>query len=303
VPEFNNPEVWRTVLQTLQTAVYLVDQNRRVRLWNDGAERLTGFLSQDVVGRLLRDHFFATPGKSSDFLSDSDDPISTVFRDGKPSVTEVSILHKDGYRLPVVLRTVPIRNSSGRVVGAAESFHRIQGASEWSRRQAGLAEFGCLDELCGVPLQSFMQTQLRDNLTTFAEHKIPFGILVLRVDHLDQFLARQGSGVLAAILRVVAQSVENQLRPTDLLGCWSDHQFLAVLGECKESDLTLVGEKVRRVVAQSEINWWADKFSVTCSLGGAGCRDGDTRNLLMQRAEKSLQESIARGGNCVTALP
>ena len=301
--EFNNPEVYRTVLQSLQTAVYLVDLNRRVRLWNDGAERLTGFLSQEVVGHLLRDHFFATSGNTSDFLSESDDPISTVFRDGRPSVTEVSILHKNGYRLPVVLRTVPIRNSHGQVVGAAESFHRVQGASEWSRRQAGLAEFGCLDELIGVPPQSFMETRLRENLTTFNEHRIPFGIFVLQVDQLDQFLSRRGTGVIAAILRVVAQTVENRLRPTDLLGCWSDHQFLAVLGECRESDVALVGEKVRRVVMQSEVEWWGDKFSVTCSVGGAGCRTGDTWKLLVARAEKSLQESITKGGNCVTTLP
>lgn len=302
MPELNDPEVFQTVLRTLHMGVYLVDQNRRIRFWNEGAERITGFLSQHVVGHFQRDHLLAASEDGNDFGADSDDPISRVFRDGKPSTTEVSILHKDGHRVPILLRTIPVRNSHGNVIGAAESFYRNQVASDWTRRQAGLAEFGCLDESIGVPSQTFMETQLRENLTTFMEHKIPFGILVIQVDRMEDFQARRGSGVVPMILRAVAQSMENCLRPTDLVGCWSDHQFLAVLAECKESDVARVGEKVRRTVGQSEMEWWGEAFSVTCAFGGAGCRAGDTWKSLVERAEKSLQQSISKGGDRVNAL-
>ena len=86
---------------------------------------------------------------------------------------DVSILHKDGYRVPILLRTNPIRNSHGAVVGATESFEKNRSASEWTRRQAGFADFGCLDSVTGVAAQSFMETLLRENLVTFAEHHIP----------------------------------------------------------------------------------------------------------------------------------
>jgi len=198
--------------------------------------------------------------------------------------------------------TNPIRDGHGKVVGAAESFDKNQSASEWTRRQAGLSDFGCIDEMIGIPSQSFMETQLRENLTTFAEHNIPFGILVIQVDQMDQFRTRRGSGVVPTILRVVAQSVENCLRPSDLSGCWTEHQFLAVLMECKESEVARVAERVRKMVGQSEIEWWGDVFSVTCAFGGAGCRMGDTSKSLVERAERSLQESIIKGGNCVTTL-
>jgi hypothetical protein len=41
-------------------------------------------------------------------------------------------------------------------------------------------------------------------------------------------------------------------------------------------------------------------FSVSSPVGGAGVRPGDTLELLMARAESSINESIASGGNCVT---
>lgn len=238
--------------------------------------------------------------KNSD--SDQDDPINLAFRDGKPSTLEVSILHKDGYRIPIVLRTLPIRNSRGMVVGAAESFEKNRSASDWTRRQSAFADFGCLDEVTGVAAQSFMETQIRENLITFAEHNVPFGVLLVQIDRLDEFRASRGPGVVPTILRIIAQSVENCLRPTDFVGRWGENQFIAILLECRESEVVLVGERIRKMICRAEIEWWGDKFSVTSPVGGGGCRPGDTVELLVARAAASLQESIARGGNCVTVL-
>jgi diguanylate cyclase (GGDEF)-like protein/PAS domain S-box-containing protein len=302
MPELDDPEIYQTVLDSLETGVYFVDRNRRIRFWNEGAEKITGYLRQDVVGRFLRDHLLTTGDDVKDLDSDPDDPINLAFRDGKPSIMDVSILHKDGYRVPIVLRTNPIRNIRGAVVGAAESFEKNRSASDWTRRQAGFADFGCLDAVTGVAAQSFMETQLRENLITFAEHHIPFGILLVEIDHMDQFRASRGPGIVPTILRIIAQSVENCVRPTDLVGCWGENQFLAILLECKESEVALVGERVRRMISRSEIEWWGDKFSVTSPLGGAGCRAGDTPESLVARAAASLKESVGKGGNCVTVL-
>ena len=120
---------------------------------------------------------------------------------------------------------------------------------------------------------------------------------------MDQFRSNRGSGVAATILRVIAQTVENCLRPTDMVGCWSESQFLAVLMGCEESEVGRVAERVRKMVGQSEIEWWGDKFSVTSSLGGTASRPGDNPEMLMERAEKSLKGSVTSGGNCVTVLP
>jgi diguanylate cyclase (GGDEF)-like protein/PAS domain S-box-containing protein len=302
MPELSDPEIYQSVLDKLQTGVYIVDRSRRIRFWNEGAEEITGYLRQDVVGRFLREHFLAAGGTSIDLDSDPDDPVNLALRDGKSSNMDVSILHKNGYRVPIILRTNPIRNSRGAVVGVAESFEKNRSASDWTRRQSGFADFGCLDAVTGVAGQSFMETQLRENLTTFAEHNIPFGILLVHIDRLDQLRASRGPGILPTILRIVAQSVENCLRPTDLVGCWSQNRFIAILVECKESEVALVGNRARKMIGSAEIEWWGDKFSVTGSVGGAGCRNGDNPEQLVARADASLQESIGKDGDCVTVL-
>ncbi len=157
MPELSDPEIYQTVLDGLETGVYIVDRNRRIRFWNEGAEQITGYLRQDVVGRFLRDHLLTTGDAVKDLDSDPDDPINLAFRDGKPSVMEVSILHKDGYRVPIVLRTNPIRNNRGAVVGAAESFEKNRSASDWTRSQNRRIRLACASN--PRPNDSFQNSQ------------------------------------------------------------------------------------------------------------------------------------------------
>jgi diguanylate cyclase (GGDEF)-like protein/PAS domain S-box-containing protein len=301
--EFDNPEIFRSILENLPTGVYLVDRNRKILFWNNGAEEITGYLRQDVVGRFLRDHLLTVDSEvKTDPESDSADPLSIAFRDGKSSSIEVSILHKEGYRVPIVLRTIPIRNVKSAVIGAAECFERNFSAFERSRRQVAVAELGSLDLVTGVPNRAYMEAHLHESLKSFQADQTRFGILVMETDRMDHFRTSCGPGVVAAIHRVVAQTVANSLRPTDMIGCWSEHRFVILLAECKESMVGKVADRIRKMVAKSEIEWWGDKFPLTASFGGAECKGGDTLELLMERAEKSLAESVVAGGNCATVF-
>jgi len=300
--EFDNPEIFRSILETLPTGVYLVDRNRKILFWNSGAEEITGYLRQDVVGHFLREHLLATSDELKDVDSDPTDPLSGVFRDGKSTTANVSILHKEGYRVPIVLRSVPIRSERGAIVVAAECFDINISASDRTRRHAVIAESGCLDEVLGIPARTFMEPHLRERVTAFAERQIPFGILLIQVDQMDHLRAARGPGVVPTVLRVVARTIENSLRTTDLVGCWSENQFLVVLMECKETEVERVAHRIMKMICQSEIEWWGDKISVTAAFGGAGSRPGDTLELLVGRAGKSLLRSIAEGGNRVTII-
>jgi len=300
MPELSHPEIFRLVLENLQTGVYLVDRERKIVFWNDGAQRITGYLPQDVVGRLPREHFLAPNGNTRATDSQASDPVNLVFRDGKASVAEVSILHKEGYRIPVVLRTVPIRDSHGAVIVAAESFDINLSAHRRTRRHASIAEGGHLDAVACVPGKGFMEAQISEKLARFAQRRAHFAVLLIEPDQMDHFVKTLGKGVVPTILRVIAHAVENSLRPEDLVGRWSGNQFIALLEGCKETEVQNVGERIRRMIGDSEFEWWGDAFSVAAALGGAGARDGDTEELLLSRAQRSLAESVAAGGNRVT---
>jgi PAS domain S-box-containing protein len=47
--------IYRHVLETLPVGVHLVGCERRILFWNDGAERITGYLRHDVIGQFCRE--------------------------------------------------------------------------------------------------------------------------------------------------------------------------------------------------------------------------------------------------------
>jgi diguanylate cyclase (GGDEF)-like protein/PAS domain S-box-containing protein len=298
--EFDTPEIFRNVLESLQTGVYLVDRDQRILFWNEGAEKITGYFRQDVIGRFCRENSAAEVDGNKIILPDAADAIVSVLHDGKPTILEISLRHKAGHRISIRLRAAPIRNGHRTVIGVAVSFDEGLSASDWDRRQSKLAGHGCLDAATGVLTQAFTLSQLREKLAVFGEHQMPFSVLYIEIDRIDHLRASYGQAVLAPVLRVVGQTLENGLRPTDFLGRFGEYRFLAILTECGSEDVERAAERIMKMVNAAEVEWWGDRWSVTASFGATTVTMGDTVESISERAQRSLDESIAAGGNRVT---
>jgi diguanylate cyclase (GGDEF)-like protein/PAS domain S-box-containing protein len=296
MPELENTEMFRAVLESLQTGVYVIDTNKKILFWNDGAEKITGYLRHEVIGCYCTDSDASEEGRRT-FLPEASESLSAALRDGKPGIDDVSLHHRAGHTVHLRLRTFPIRNSHGTIVAVGQSFDDNPSASAWDRRQHHLAGYGCLDPISGVLTREFTFSQLQKQLATFMEHGVPFSILCIEVDQLDHLRATYGLAVVTSVLQVVAQTLESSLRPTDSLGRIADNRFLAVLAECAQPDIERAARRLKKMVSSSEVKWWGDKWPVSASFGGAAVRGGDTIESLLARAEQSVAGSVAAGGN------
>ena len=50
-----NAEVFQAIVDRIDSGVYAVDLEGKISYWNYGAEKISGFLSQEVLGRACRD--------------------------------------------------------------------------------------------------------------------------------------------------------------------------------------------------------------------------------------------------------
>ena len=168
---------------------------------------------------------------------DASDTIANVFRDGRLAISEITLRHKAGHRVPVRIRAVAIRNERGAIIGAAETFEESLSASEWNRRQTKLSDYGCLDPTTGILTQDFAESHLRESIATFGKHPVPVSAVCAEIDRLAEVRSKYGPAAIPPVLSVVAQTIENSLRPTDFLGRYREHQFLAVLTECSSAEI------------------------------------------------------------------
>jgi diguanylate cyclase (GGDEF)-like protein/PAS domain S-box-containing protein len=294
--EFKNPEIFRTVLESLDTGVYIVDRERKILFWNQGAEKITGYHSHDVTGHLSRQNILAQCNDHNCVLCGIKCPLSDSILDGKRRQIQISLQHKSGHRVPVLLQVIPIRDSHSSVTGAAASFVEEHELSDVDVHLGNLATHGCLDGLTGTPNQAFTYSHLRENLAFFKEYNLSFGVLFIELQRVDELRARHGREAVDMMLHVVAQTMKHTLRPDGFLGHWSENQFLAIITYCESQQLEKAAESVQRMVSSSGIRWWDDLLTVPVSVGRTMVQQGDTVESLLERVQTPLGQELARAG-------
>lgn len=279
------PDVFRFVLESLQAGVYLVDLSRRIVCWNDGAERISGYLRQDVVGRICGEKLFLHCDEQGAELCGSC-PLAQTMLDGKKREISVYLRHKSGHLVPVHVWCVPIRDSHGNVIGASESFEERKPTVGSEVRFQELAAHGCLDTVTGLPTETFTRTRLREQLGRFSEHRLPFSILIISLADNKMFTAAHGHTAAERMLQSAAQTLSNVLRPTDFLGRWEGDQLLAIL--VGNHGMGGRVQPLGKLVGLSQIHWWGDSVPVSVVLAGAEPEAGDTLESLLARAQSKL---------------
>jgi diguanylate cyclase (GGDEF)-like protein/PAS domain S-box-containing protein len=300
--DLQNAETFRAALESLQTGVCLVDRERKISFWNDGAERITGYLRQDVLGRFCGEILLIKFHENKVALCEQSCPLVAAMRDGQARESRVYLHHKSGYAVPVTLRAVPIRDVHGHVIAAMESFVERPCAATWRPPDSDLVVGHGLDAVTQLPDYPFTESHLVERLKFASEHLIPFGLLCIQLDRLDVLTITHGLDAAEAILKVIAHTLRNGLDPQDFVGCWSEDQFLAIVANCGDGDLLTTAERLKRLARASEIVWWGDQLSVTVSVGGTVLRPGEPIESLLGRTGNALKQAVAQGGNFAVVL-
>jgi PAS domain S-box-containing protein/diguanylate cyclase (GGDEF)-like protein len=283
MPYIRDPEIFRTILDSIQSGVYVVDRERRILFWNAGAERITGYQRHEVVGHFCRENILPNCDDHGCGLCGNVCPLGVTLHEGKSKEANVYFHHKDSHRLPVHLWAVPIRDPSGGLFGVAESFEVRRAATAEDRRLSPLASHGCLDSSTATASQSFTQFHLRENLSTFAEYQVPFGVLSIRLDGLARLRSSYGREAIDTALRAIADSIRISIRPTDFLGRWADDLFLVIAVGCTPAGLQKVAERMQKVAGETEIHWWGDELLIKTTIRPTAVQGGDTMESLLAR--------------------
>jgi sigma-B regulation protein RsbU (phosphoserine phosphatase) len=127
----------RQILDALADGAYITDVNRKILFWSQAAERITGWLSGDVVGHSCADNILVHVDKDGHSLCGQEHcPLHRSIVTGQPSSEPLLIFaqHKQGYRIPVQVSVAPLREPAGKTVGGIEIFRDLTGMMEDLRR-------------------------------------------------------------------------------------------------------------------------------------------------------------------------
>jgi PAS domain S-box-containing protein len=285
----DDPARFRSVLESLPVGVYFLDRERRVRFWNRGAEQITGYLAQEVMGKPCRGPLQHCDQQGRVLCAERC-PVSATFLDGHPQQAFVFVLHKQGHRVGVQVRTLPLVDAHDYTAGVAVTFEEALADSR--PESLGRLMFGCLDPVTGIPSPRLTRAVLAESLAGLEQSHGGFGLLRIRVLGLDEFRSQHGPESVIPFLHTTAQTLRHSLDPENFLGRWGEDEFLAVLQSASPIRVAATAEKVWNLISQSEVAWWGDRFLIEAVVAHAVARPGDTVESLF----RDLRPSCAAAG-------
>jgi PAS domain S-box-containing protein len=256
---FEDPEICRRLLESLRVGVCVVDLQKRIIFWSDGAEPITGNLRHEVVGRHCTGRSLLQCDQNTCEACGSECPVGAAIEGAHPSQTEGYLHPKQGHRVPVHVWTAPVRDAHGSILGGLQSYEDHHEPEDDEQREDSRKTSGCVDEITGIANHAIMQSRLRETLGTFTELQVPFGVLHLRLKGSDVFRANFGAEAATCMLGTVAHTLELAVWRTEHVGRWSDDQFRVILNCCSGDSLRAVRDRIGRMLASGGIEWWGGK--------------------------------------------
>lgn len=298
--EIQFSSIYEKVLDSTHDGVVVVDRERRVTYWNDSAEKLSGLAVRDALGKYCFDSLLELVDEAGKPLSKNGSLLGRALLDGEVSESDLYLRHKTGHQVPINLRVLPLRNSSGAIVGAVEIFNDCTAKTEAEKRAAELESLAFRDSLTNLPNRRYLELKVTQALQDFRQLSRMYGLLVLDLDHFKKINDAHGHGVGDAVLKMVADTLAPGLRAGDLVGRWGGEEFVVLLPEVKATVLGDMAERCRLMIAQSSVANGPTQVSTTASIGATFLNDNDSMESVIQRADALMYESKRSGRDRTT---
>ena len=187
------------ILDSLSDGVYVCDKDRTIVFWSKAAERITGWLSSDVLGRRCMDDVLCHIDKDGHRLCGKEFcPLHRAMVTGAQSNVGIIVFAKGkaGNRIPMQVTVAPIRDAAGQIIGGVETFRDVS---------AVLADLERARRIQALSMQADLPADPR---VRFSTHYVPhdlvggdfYAIRQLDGDHCGFLLADvMGHGVAAAL--------------------------------------------------------------------------------------------------------
>lgn len=282
--------------------VYVVDTQRKIIFWNHGSERITGYSSDEVLNKFCHTNILQHVDEHGNFLCISGCPLHHTIQTGNINHAHVFLKHKEGYRVPVSVKSIPLYDVQGKIAGAIEVFTDERFQREILTENEHLKDELKKDSLTQIANRRHFEFSLKHRIAEYAQFNQRFGILMFDIDHFKHVNDNYGHGVGDEILKLVAKTLVANIKRYDIVGRWGGEEFIGLFVVNDEKDLRAISERLRHNVESSTYDHQGTTINVTISIGGAMINPQHNAKSIVDYANRALYQSKQAGRNRTTII-
>ena len=288
---------YRSLLENLYEGLWYVDKENRIKYWNKGAEKITGYSRSEVFNQKCSEELLCPiDAEGRKYYGDSSF-FAITLANGTTKQYELLITHKDGHKIPVSIRVAPMYDSNDNIVGATQLFTDNKEKLEYLVSNSKEYRDSFFDTITNLPNQANLEISINYKLSEFRRYNRPFGILLFEIDDHDKLSKIYGDEFDIKVLTKISKLMSQDLRPFDIGGRWSESEFAIILINVRNDSAKIIGDRFKTLVENTDFTIGKGKIEITLSIGGIIATSKDSSKLLIEKLRSTVKKCKHIGGN------
>lgn len=155
------------------------------------------------------------------------------------------------------------------------------------------------DALTGLPNRESYQERLEQEMHRIERYGGKLSLMVCDIDLFKRINDSYGHLAGDKVLKIIAKSLQNNLRDTDFIARFGGEEFVALMPETSAKEAKLVAEKLRKKIESSPFNFKKEPIQITISFGISEFGKHEAAEEVFARADKALYQAKDNGRNQV----
>ena len=281
-------------LNSIGDAVISTDLPGNITYLNPVAERMTGWLRREAVGRPLTDVFRIIDAASRAHARNPMDEATQL--DKVVGLTPNCVLiRRDGFEMGIEDSASPIHDRGGQVIGAVMVFHDVTVARALSVQAVYLAQH---DFLTDLPNRMLLNDRITQAIALASRRAERLAVLFLDLDRFKHVNDSLGHGIGDGLLRSVAQRLAACVRHSDTVSRHGGDEFVVLLSEIDRADAAAASAQkiLNALVAPHDVSHHQLHVSATIGIS-IFPDDGTDAETLIKCADTAMYHAKTVGRN------
>ncbi len=279
-------------LNSIGDGVGCTDLQGNITFLNVVAEQLTGWRSDDAVGRPMSEIIRIVDANTHAAIPDL--TTRAVKGDRTVHLPPNSILvRRDGHEIPVEDSTAPIHDAEGAITGAVIVFRDVSVARAVVEQLAHSAQH---DFLTGLPNRMLIEDRITQAISAAKRHGGQLAVMYLDLDGFKVINDTLGHPAGDELLRSVADRLVSCVRASDTVSRQGGDEFVVLLSEEEQpADAAIIATRMLDAIAAGH-KVAGKELQVTTSIGVAVYPgDGDDADTLIKNADRAMYRVKEKG--------
>jgi diguanylate cyclase (GGDEF)-like protein/PAS domain S-box-containing protein len=289
---FVEKERAQVTLNCIGDAVACTDISGNITFLNLVAEKMTGWSSQQAMGRPMAE---VVPILDATSRETTPNPMEmAVGQDRAVHLPSNCILiRRDGFEIPIEDSTAPIHDREGKATGAVIVFHDVSEARAIALQMAHSAQH---DFLTGLPNRMLLNDRLSHAIALAPRHMNKVAVLFLDLDGFKHINDSLGHPIGDKLLQSIAKRLLDCVRGADTVSRQGGDEFVVLLSEVQQAEqAAITARRMLHAVAQPHSIDQHD-LHVTTSIGvSVYPDDGMDAETLIKNADTAMYQAKENG--------